>query len=400
MEEPLGVRIPAGRRPSRISAYHHGSHRRLLNSPRPLAVPAHVDAIIVPTHRSAAAVEPAIELASKLECPLLVLCSGWSSAAQVAELAESTDVELIAIDVAALPGDLLPDFRTSELLEGTKFASATDISLKRNIGILFGHLAGWCRIVFLDDDIIVPEPVDLRVAAGLTDVYAGVGLTITGHPDNSVVCHAYRHAGGLQDVFVGGGALAVGRESMWSFFPSIYNEDWFFLLDGDGLRPTAVTGRVIQKPNDPFTSTRARDEEFGDCLAEGLYWLLDEGKSLNDANATYWSQALRRRGDFITDVLDMVDSTITDPYDRSKMLNSLLAARGRCLSISPELCEDYVRAWKEDRVRWCRHLARFQLIRKRGRPPHGPAEVLALLGLTAVAEYLPRPVPIAFRVSQ
>lgn len=398
MEEPFDVKIPAGREPSRISAYHHGSHRGLLSSPRPRPIPAHVDAIIVPTHRRSKAVEPAMALAAELECPLLVLCSGWSSAAEVAKLAASVDVELIAIDVTDVPDDLLPSFRTSELLEGTKFAPTTDISLKRNVGILFAHMAGWRRIVFLDDDITVPEPADLCAAAGLTDTYAGVGLAITGYPDNSVVCHAYRHAGGLQDVFIGGGALAVGAESMWSFFPGIYNEDWFFLLDGDGLRPTAVTGRVVQKPNDPFTAERARSEEFGDCLAEGLFWLLDEGKSLNDADAAYWREALRRRADFITEVMDMVRGMKADRYQRSKMLNSVLAARGRCLSISPELCEEYVRAWKEDRVRWRHHLNQFQLIRKRGRQPHGPAEVLALLGLGLTAEYLPRQVPIAVGV--
>ena len=342
--------------------------------------------------------KPAVELAAKLGCPVLVLCSGWSSAEEVARLAVPGEVELIAVDVADLPGDLLPRFRTTELLEGTRFAPTTDISLKRNVGILFGHMAGWRRIVFLDDDIIVPEPADLRAAAGLTDTYAGVGLAITGYPDNSVVCHAYRQAGGLQDVFIGGGALAVGAESMWSFFPSIYNEDWFFLLDGDGLRPTAITGRVIQKLNDPFTAARARAEEFGDCLAEGLFWLLDEGKSLNDADAAYWRQALRRRADFITEVLGMVRAMTDDLYQRSKILNSVLAARGRCLSISPELCEAYVRAWKEDRVRWHRHLSQFQLIRKRGRQPRGLGEVLALLGLTATAEYLPRQVPIAVGV--
>ncbi|MBE1469836.1 hypothetical protein [Kibdelosporangium phytohabitans] len=54
--------------------------------------------------------------------------------------------------------------------------------------------------------------------------------------------HAFRDAGGQQDTFIGG-ALAVGRKSFTSFFPNIYNEDWFFLLDDTGLRPSAVTAR-------------------------------------------------------------------------------------------------------------------------------------------------------------
>ncbi len=139
----------------------------------------------------------------------------------------------------------------------------------------------------------MPEPLDLRDAAGLTSYYAGVGLSINGMPDNSVVCHAYREAGGQQDMFVGGGALAVAVNSTTSFFPNIYNEDWFFLLDEDGLRSTTSTGAAVQKQYDPFARDyRARMEELGDCLAEGLFWLLDTGRSIKDADLAHWQDFL------------------------------------------------------------------------------------------------------------
>lgn len=66
-----------------------------------------------------------------------------------------------------------------------------------------------------------------------------------------------------------GGALAVRVERSTSFFPEIYNDGWFFLLDGDkGIQPVAISGRVVQYPYDPFRSPdRARAEEFG------MYWL-------------------------------------------------------------------------------------------------------------------------------
>jgi hypothetical protein len=55
-----------------------------------------------------------------------------------------------------------------------------------------------------------------------------------------------------------------------SFFPDIYNEDWFYLLDDDRLRPVTLVGEAIQPAYDPYRDPcRAQVEESGDDLAEG-----------------------------------------------------------------------------------------------------------------------------------
>jgi hypothetical protein len=318
-----------------------------------------VDAIIVPTARNVATLKPAIELAGKLGATLVVLCSKWSSASEVVAQVKGKGVKLVAIDVDGIPEGVVPTFKTCKVLAKTRFERRTDTSLKRNFGLLLARLIGWERIVFLDDDIRVPEPIDLRDAAGLTDQYAGVGLAIGGMPDNSVVCHAFREAGGAQDMFIGGGALAIGPQSMTSFFPNIYNEDWFFLLDDDRLRPTAITGTAVQGTYDPFREERARMEELGDSLAEGLFWLLDHGKSLRDATLGHWQKFLGERAGFITDVIGMVQGMGGDLGQRHRMLQSLKAARGRCQYIDPELCVRYVDAWRDDRVIWRKHIEKI-----------------------------------------
>jgi hypothetical protein len=379
------------------SRHHHGSHRQLLSRGPEVPFPAAVDAIIVPTVRDAAALEPAINLAATLNSTLVVLCSRWSSADAVAELAEKRNVELVAVDVAQVGEDLLPRFRTSELLSRTMFHVRADTSVKRNLGLLLAHLVGWQRIVFLDDDIVVPEPADLNDAAGLTDQYAGVGLSLGGFPDNSVVCHAYREAGGQQDTFIGGGALAVGTRSAPSFFPRIYNEDWFFLLGDGGLRSTTATGTALQKPYDPFAGDRrARQEELGDTLAEGLFWRLDTGLPIADADVVFWRQSLERRADFITDVIDMVSRTDRgDPERRGRMLSSLKAARGRGQLIDPNLCVRYLDAWRADQLVWQRHVdillrthvAEVKAV-SRAEGPRDPGKLIASLGIAHATRYL------------
>lgn len=369
------------------SEHHHGSHRGLLHT-APSTLPlAQLDAIVVPTIRPPQAMQHAISLAAELNCVLVALCSRkHNSAFEVAVLAAAEGIEVLAIDVDGLPSGVLPRFRTCAQLNGTRFFHRSDLSLKRNLGLLVARTAGWERIAFLDDDIEVPDPLDLSRAAALTDHYAGVGLKIEGYPDNSVVCHAYREAGGAQDTFVGGGALAVHTGSTFSFFPNIYNEDWFFLLGGEKLRPTTVTGVAKQTAYDPFdVDERARTEEFGDVLAEGLFWLLDEGRSLQKADTAYWSQYLTRRQNFILETISMTKRTERDDDQRAKKLSSLRVAYGRSRSIEPDWCEAYVRAWRADRDVWQRHLDQRH---QRNFCKGDIGKVIAHLGLAFHSTYL------------
>jgi hypothetical protein len=374
------------------SYYHHGRHEHLISSAPPAAAQNRdVDAIIVPTGRKAPAMEHAIRLAAKLRCKIVALCSKWSIATEVVKVAKQHRVEAIVIDATILPPGILPKFATGDLLAGTRYSrSSTDTSQKRNLGLLLASLYGWQRVVFLDDDIIIPDHEDLRLAVWLTEEYAGVGLAIDPNapsfPDNSVVCHAYRDAGGDQGMFIGGGALAVGAETFDSFFPNIYNEDWFFLLGEYTLRPVTLTGRALQQPYDPFLHRRrAQGEELGDVLAEGLFWLLDAGMTIKDANNEYWTEALHRRLEFIAEVLKLVNEMKGDNRKRLTMLDSLQAAKGRCQLITPKLCTDFMSAWQRDRVLWRVHLAT-------SRDSHGGAanveKVLSSLGLAGQSLYV------------
>jgi hypothetical protein len=343
------------------TSYHHGSHRGLLESPE-VPAPAQwgVDAIIVPTARPPAYLTEAADLARALGCVLVTLHSRkWTTAAKAAQRF-AAKVDLVAIDVPE-PGRLnLPNWETSRLLAGTVFARRTDLSAKRNLALTLSRMVGWSRILFLDDDITGLKPDHVWKASGLLDTCNAVGLQIGGFPDHSVVCHAYRQAGGRQQSFIGGGALAVELERSKSFFPDIYNDDWFFLLDGDKLQPTAVTGRVEQHPYDPFrTPERARAEELGDVLAEGIYWLLDQHRSIADADQEHWARFLEKRAQFIRSVLDMVRADALEPSEKERRIAALKGSLGRLALITPVLCEQYLRAWAADQQLWLRHVKRL-----------------------------------------
>ena len=347
--------------PGRKILDHHGSHQDLLWSPPAGSSFAHrgVDAVVVPTFRRPAYLAEAADLARTLNCFLVTLHSGpWTTAAKAADRLPA-DVNLIAVDVPDPTQLNLPYWDTSRMLAGTVFARRTDLSAKRNLALLLSHMVGWSRILFLDDDITSLDPDDVRKASSLLGTHNAVGLRVGGFPDHSVVCHAYREAGGEQQSFIGGGALVIEVKRSNSFFPDVYNDDWFFLLDGrKSLQPVAVTGQVIQYPYDPFRNPdRARAEELGDVLAEGIYWLLDQGQQIADADEAYWAGFLVKRRSFIEGVLDMVkENGALELHDRARRIAALKGSLGRLALITPVLCERYLRAWADDRQRWLDHV--------------------------------------------
>lgn len=370
-----------------MNARQHESHRDLLTEvDADDARKAPLDAIIVPNGRPAPYLEQAIAAAKRLDAHLLLLCSLRANASSAALMAKRAGVRVTAIDVDLLPPRAVPEFATDKLLlEGRGlFHRPVDTSLKRNLGLLVASLAGWKRILFLDDDILLPDPGDLTAAGGLLDEHPVVGLANAGMPDNSVVCHALREVGAKQDVFIGGGALVVGEAAFSSFFPNIYNEDWFFLLDGLRMRSSAITGTAFQYDYDPYNDPRrARGEELGDTLAEGVFALLDNGGGLPEADEAYWAEFLVGRRRLISSIITKVAESGIEAAQRARMVAALKASIGRSHLITPALCVGYLKAWQTDCVRWRKHIRE---LRRDHRGGLGIEDALATLRIGNIAQ--------------
>ncbi|MEV4535325.1 hypothetical protein AB0J82_15980 [Asanoa sp. NPDC049518] len=380
----VGVTARLARRPE-IAAKprHHLSHASLLHRVDKPTQLADLDAIIVPTARPTAYLGYALSVAKDLGCPVVALCSLRANADEAYQAARRLGVRLIATDVHG--GAVLPRFRTSALLSRSRFRRRGDLSLKRNVGLALSKMLGWNRIAFLDDDIRSVRPDDMRAAAGLLDRFNMVGLRNAGFPDNSVVCHALRAVGVKQGMFVGGGAMAVPAGRTTTFFPDIYNEDWFFLLSEDGLSRIAVTGRMVQEAYEPFrTADRAREEELGDCLAEGIYGLLDDGGKVGDADHDFWAAFLADRQAMVDRIIAALPgrSNLTDEEKR-RIAEAMRASHGRRLFVTPELCVSYLRALEADRAIWRDHVDRLPTDLK-------PRSALQHLGLTSSHVHRPR----------
>ena len=338
----------------------HDTHEVLVGQARSPDVPfteQMLDAIIVPASRPAANLDHAITLARAANCHLLILCSHHVRPAEVELLlAERSFGQAIVIDLPAGYQHELLDFPAlmslSRDLPKACASFVTDLSMKRNVGLILARMLGWRRIFFLDDDIRDINYPDLRATVSMLGAFPAAGMRVIDYPDNSIVCHARRMTGKSQDVFVTGAALAVDCYADIGFFPDIYNEDWLFFFDNASRGRLASSGRkATQLCYYPFADPqRAAWQEFGDVLAEGLYGLLHLGMGAQDATHDYWSRFLEARWTFLREIVASSDKA--DPDIRDEMLLSVNSALECSVAIKPELCEQYVRLWRQDLSDW------------------------------------------------
>ncbi|MDQ2708123.1 MAG: hypothetical protein M3Z25_11015 [Actinomycetota bacterium] len=306
-----------------------------------------LDAIVVAAARPAHHLSHAAMLASEFSTPLVALCSQEAYAPNLFEL--TTDA-VAAVDLPADYSHPLLDLDTCRPAQPAA-RRLGDLSTKRNLGLLLARLVGWRTVLFLDDDIHV-RPAAIRRAARHLAGAAAVGLGITEFPDHSVLGHARRLVGQPHEVFLGGSALLVDVERMTSFFPSVYNEDWLFLMDGIWAGQVARVGTARQLPYDPFSDPlRAEDEEFGDLLAEGLMWIT-HGAPRNPAAVLSWASEPACWRELRAARLAELDEVASQADARADVLAALMAARSRATAIGAAELAAWVRTWRVDVERW------------------------------------------------
>jgi hypothetical protein len=190
-------------------------------------------------------------------------------------------------------------------------------------------------------------------------------MIVRNFPDNSVVCHARRDAGLPQDVFLTGAVLGVHCNSLpLSFFPDIYNEDWFFFAREAASRELRGVGEASQLTYNPYARpARARREEFGDLLAEGLFALMGQAHPgvrfrahVRAADAAYWSRFIEVRQQVIAETVTLLSEVLERKGDNgrgSAALASLGAAQHQLDHvITADDCVNFVDAWQDDLEDW------------------------------------------------
>lgn len=348
---PTGTQHRTGRPTQRAS--HSRLMHPVLQAPPTATRTTRLNAIIVPAARRADRLRWMIELATQCQTTLVVLASHDCNARAVADLvAKVPGGRALVVDVPLHHDHAVLTLNTSDsLFHKLSAGRESNLSLKRNIGLLLAKLRGWRKVMFLDDDILGITPRTLARVAHHLENHRFAGLRTVAKEDNSVVCHANRLSGASQGIFVSGAALGVHTSDLpLDVFPDIYNEDWFAFAheaSGNGVGCAGDTGQLDFKPfEDPG---RAAREEFGDVLAEGLYSLFSDSLDLSRATRGFWGQFIASRAELIQEIETRLKERAIWTHESVQAQASLARALTQLDKIQPDYCVDFVEAWRKDR---------------------------------------------------
>jgi hypothetical protein len=328
--------------------------------------------IVVPTCRDFADTEKGLLFAAGLAlhhgCPLVVIHSRDARAAEFPpSVRELLGEALTMIDLDAVDPSWRPDLESAK--DGlSSLHRENDVGWKRNLGLMVAVRSGWRFALFLDDDIsaaeeevtLTPEHLAHAVRVMHEDEHLqAAGWPLVGFDDNSVVGHARPLVGLPQDIFISSGALLLRISDHTAFFPeNVYNEDWLLLIQtlagaGDYQRALARGGPVRQKPYDAFCPVRARSEEVGELLGEGLMNLVeDHGPGFPSLMSNrYWKRVMAGRRSLLRRIareyavapVRLVAGPVVECMDTA------LEAHPQ---VAPRQLAAYARKWWQDRDHW------------------------------------------------
>ncbi|MDT0349531.1 hypothetical protein [Pseudonocardia charpentierae] len=353
---------------------HRSSHSELLADVQDSYVESAggLNAIVVPSARRASSLDLLIDLSARLGAVLVVLCSRHSTVEDVADrVARNPLAEAFMIDVPkGFQLRQMPRRTAAPEFRDASGGRASDLSTKRNLGLLLARLMGWGKIAFIDDDITLTDTAVFRRLSKSLDTSNMAGMVCRDYPDNSVVCHALRLAGFHQDNFVSGAVLGVNCYDLpLTFFPDIYNEDWFFFSRAVVNHELTSVGDATQLPYKPFADPgRARSEEFGDLLAEGLYSLIgDAGGAalgydalLDLATWQFWHDWIDGR----RETHEIIKSYLadSDTVETRQAMRSLSAAEDQLVTIKADTCVAFLDAWRADLKDWAMSSAAVNMV--------------------------------------
>jgi hypothetical protein len=334
--------------------------------------------IVLPTSRDLTQDLPGLRLGARLalanNCPLFVVIS---QAARDVDFPESLRRRLGTLLVIVRLDDV--DVAWRPKLEScshylSTLERANDVGGKRNLGVQAAIVFGWATMLFLDDDIspAVGEPTldedglyRGQCALAENPGLMAVGWTSEDFNDNSVIGHARPYCGKAQGVFIGGGALLVRCGPRMPFFPDVYNEDWLFLIalalaGPDPRHALGWAGRVHQQPYEPFRERRARSEEAGEVIGEGLMNRLEDlGRGmLEDLGRAQWREFLKARLHLIHEMRSYLSGAIETERSPGRQrqlrrIDRVLGVAGRVSrKLKPADLQIYVETWVADHSPW------------------------------------------------
>jgi glycosyltransferase involved in cell wall biosynthesis len=187
------------------------------------------------------------------------------------------------------------------------------LGFNRNYALIYSLLTGAKRVLFMDDDIIITHPNQLKSLMNALLTAPFIGAEIDLMPDYSTLGHIYKIGGSSLPGYTSGGFLGINLTTLNHFFLNSYNEDWIWLFLQNEGRSVDKVGAVNQLIFNPFHQweTTASFQEFGEVLWKGVLNSPPTDRDLFLMDRSFWREILKIR---IQELRQIEDLSFPDSF--------------------------------------------------------------------------------------
>jgi hypothetical protein len=191
-----------------------------------------------------------------------------------------------------------------------------NLGYARNFALIYSKALRLERVLFMDDDIQVPNLELIGELFRKIDYYQFVGANILGLVDDSALGHIATDVGINNERMLSGGFMVFKPNSINHFFLNNYNEDWIWLFLQLRQKQYLQTGDVFQELTDPLINYKNKVvfQEFGEIALDGVLDLFKQDSYDLLVEFTFWQRLVKERREYLDTLISKADSEGKENY--------------------------------------------------------------------------------------
>lgn len=191
-----------------------------------------------------------------------------------------------------------------------------NLGYARNFALIYSKAIRLNKVLFMDDDIQVPNVKLIEELFQEIDQYQFVGANILGLVDDSVLGHIATDIGINNERMLSGGFMVFNPNKIDHFFLNNYNEDWIWLFLQLRDKAYLQEGDVFQELADPLINFKSKVifQEFGEITLDGVLDLFKQDSYDSLIEFTFWQRLVKERKEYLDMLISKADSKGKENY--------------------------------------------------------------------------------------
>jgi hypothetical protein len=176
-----------------------------------------------------------------------------------------------------------------------------NLGYARNFALIIGKANDFDGILFMDDDIEVPDLLLIDELFSLLKKHLFTGAHISGLVDDSVLGHVATDLDVFNERMLSGGFMAFNPNTITHYFLNTYNEDWIWLFLQNKVKNYFQTGEVEQVLSDPLDNYvgKIMFQEFGEIMLDGILACYKDNPEESLCSILFWERMLKERKEYL-----------------------------------------------------------------------------------------------------